>query len=247
MTIILAILAAVLCGAVGGFVGFFAVIGIGELTGADNQQGALAMGAVLTGLPVGAVIGAVLGAVLVVRARRKREADIPRGSAKSIGAQGWIALGLVVATVAAGWMWIFQSDDPSILRSGAQPVLLVEIRAPADDPDISDAMSRGTDLRNENIYHGMNGQMQREADGDYTVLKSSHTIAYKTTDRSIELWLGQKRLLVFHLDLPKKPKDQAAFTDWRRVDEIRPNAYGELTEAPEGGHDIFIRTRVVSK
>ena len=249
MTVILAVLAAILGGAIGGVIGFFAIIAIGTLTGADNQQGALAMGAATGGLPLGAVIGAALAAFLVVRYRLKN-APVVEAAAEGVatgsgaGVQALIALLVVAAGIGAFWTWYTWSGDPAQFRAANRPVLLIEVRVPANDPDIPYAINRGTDLRSGQVYHSADGSLVKRVEGDHAILSGSHIMAYRTDDRSVELWLGQKRLLIFTLDLPAKPETQAEFSDWRRVDHVRPNFYGEDVAAPEGGHNYFIRTRV---
>jgi len=261
MTILLTLLGAISGGLLGAAIGFFGFIALGMLVGADNQQGALAMGAAVGGLPLGAVIGALLGAVIVIRMRRRpkelktTKADVvrPVSTAQddaqtgggSVEKQGWIALAIVVAAAAVFWTWFHWSNDPAILSdTGGKPVLMVEIKIPADNPNIQAAVTRGTDLRNEDVYHGMDGRMLKRMEGDDAILSSTHTVAYKTTDRSVELWLGQKQLLIFNLDLPRTPKEQRAFSEWRKVDHVRPNFYGDDISTPNG-HNYFIRTRVV--
>lgn len=263
MTIVLAIIAALFGGVAGAALGFFAVIALGTLTGADTQQGALAMGAATTGLPIGAVVGAVLAAVLVVHLRRGRAAEPATSQAaaggratpeagdaadrptarQGIGWQGWTALVLVVAAAGAFWTWLNWSGDPWRFRGSSRPVLFSEIRVPAGDPGIAWAMERGPDLRNGQVYHGMDGRMQRRDEGEHTILSARHVIAYKTEDRSVELWLGQERLLIFDLDLARTPDERPEFSDWRRVDHVRADFYGEDFPAEE--HDYHIRTKVL--
>ena len=260
MTIVLSLLGAILGAILGGIAGFFAIIGLGLLTGADNQQGALAMGAGTVGLPVGAVAGMILGAVIVVRLRSARSppdagsgqpnapsVDAGEGAPRSKGRtlQAWVSIGLVLVCAAAFWTWFNWSGDPPQFWGSKRPVLFAEIRIPNDDPDIAAAVARGTDIRNGNVYHGVDGRIATEEDGPYVRLKLRHTIAYRTDDRSLELWLGQKRLLIFDLDLPAKPPAQERFSDWRRVDHVRPNFYGEEIPPPEGGFDIWVRTQIV--
>jgi hypothetical protein len=245
MTILLALLAAILGGVLGAIVGFFAVIALGTLTGADDTGGALAMGAAVTGMPVGAVIGAVLGCVLVIRARRGRSVPVATGEqapspGPMITVQGWISLALVAAILVGIGLWLFDDGSPPRFAERHRPVLEIEIRLPADDPGIDFALPRGTNLRSEFIFHGADGELARRAEGEMAILSSRHTMAYKTADRGVELWAGAGRLLIFDLDLAANPQAHD-WTDWRPVSHVRAHSYGEDLPGP---HEIWFRTRL---
>ena len=258
MTVILVLLGTISGALIGGCVGFFGVILLGTLMGADTQQGALAMGAASGGLPLGLIVGGILGGVLALRARLKSpvrsESSAPTGSVlvpeapgprRVWGIQDAIALLLVAALAIGAWTWFNDTGDPPLLRGSSKPVLHAEIKIPASDPGIAFALNRGSDLRNGQVYHGAAGRMGLREEEGHMILTAIHPIAYKTEDRSVELWLGENRLLVFRLDLPRKPPESPEFSAWRPVDEIRPDAYGSLIPDPPGGNKIFIRTKVL--
>lgn len=246
MTVLLVLLGAVVGALVGAFVGFFLYIGIGTLAGADNMQGALAMGAAVGGLPLGAVIGAAVGAFLVLRIRKRRAATAPPVNKKREFWQATIGLGLVAALTIAAYLWY--TDDglpPEFGRWQHKPVIEIEIRLPANDPGIQHALGRGADLRNENVFHSADGPLSRRIDGGEAILSSRHTVFYKTDDRSIELWMAPGRLLVFDLPYEKVPAPTDGFSDWQAVSAVRTGSYGTDSRS-EIDKDIQYRTRVIS-
>ena len=236
ITILLAMLSAIFGGLVGAFAGFFIVYGLGLLVGADTQQGALAMGAAVTGLPVGGIIGALGSAILVVVVRKRR------GASEEIGRFGWIAIGIVAVAVAGFAYWFFDDGLPPEYGRGKSPYLLVEIRIPSNDPDLDEAATKDTYLGNEEVFYSPEGPLERLEDGDYTILKAKHLIGFKTEDRHVYIWLGHNRKLIFELDLPRKPQP-TEFSDWQPVTRVEPGFYGN-TFIPDGGHDYHIRVKV---
>ncbi|MDJ0824439.1 MAG: hypothetical protein QNJ16_02935 [Rhodobacter sp.] len=267
MTILLALFAGLLGAVLGGAVGFFGIILIGTLAGADNQQGALAMGAATGGMPVGALIGAVLAAVLAVRWRvRARSApvqaapdetaapdrDAPGGRAapetgsprrRGLGLWDWIALTAIALAAAGGYAWWTDDGLPPVLRKPF-PVLEAELRLPADDPGLAYALNRHADLRSEIVYHSLAPPVRlREADRQ-VVLGLRGALTYRTDDREIELRLETGKVLGFRLDLGDRPRVTEAFTDWRRVDRFVWNRDG-VPVPTDGPPPYFLRTRVV--
>ena len=249
MTILLALLAAIVGGVLGAIVGFFAIIALGTVTGADDTGRALAMGAAVTGMPVGAVIGAVLGCVLVIRARRGRAAPVVPGEeapspapspGPMITVQGWISLGLVAAILVGIGLWLFDDGSPPRFAERHRPVLEIEIRLPANDKGLDFALARGTNLRSEFIFHSADGGLALREDAEGVILSSRHTMAYKTADRGVELWAGPSRLLVFDLDLAANPVAHD-WTDWQPVSHVRAHSHGADLPGP---HEIWFRTRL---
>ncbi|MDJ0631474.1 MAG: hypothetical protein QNJ44_24700 [Rhodobacter sp.] len=260
MTVLLAVLGAILGAVFGGALGFFGIILIGTVTGADNQQGALAMGAATAGLPLGAFVGAIFGLVLVLRLRARGQADAARpagndaaasevpedrdGTSSGAGIQGWIAIAVVAAAIIGVWAWWTDDGIPPYLRQPF-PVLEAEIRMPAADPGLDFAMSRPADLRSEIVFHRMNPPVPlREEDGQI-VLGLRGTLSYRTEDREIEMRLEPGKVLGFALDLGERPTPGGAFTAWRRVDRFSWYRDGVLVPM-DGPPPYFIRTRVLA-
>ena len=69
MTYVLALLAAIVGGAVGAFLGFFVAALLAPVLGISSFEGASGYFAVFIGGPIGGLLGLVLGATLVLRKR----------------------------------------------------------------------------------------------------------------------------------------------------------------------------------
>ena len=243
MTFILAILGALFGGVLGAVVGFLGYALIGEALGVSNFEGGLATGAALFAAPVGAVAGAVLGCLAVMRLRRGK-------SRKPMGWQGWAALGLTGAGLVGLYLYLFYEPPAPTFRAGVpKPVLHYEIRLPAEMVDVSDISSLRTQLKTYQTYMYPDDVLTHRVDGDEVILSARHTLSYAIEDRGLELWLNQSdnqadyRLLMFDLPIGKVPEPSEDFSDWRPVAHVRRDTYGEDILV-EGGHGIFIRTRI---
>ena len=110
----LLILCVALIGAVvGAAIIFFAVVILGELTGSDNEQGAIAMGAAGF-IPFGAIVGGVLGTWLIGR-------NIRLVSSKTAMVVGF-GLPSLAAALVGGWINCLITDTYTaerLLESGA--------------------------------------------------------------------------------------------------------------------------------
>lgn len=227
MTVLLAVLGAGVGLFIGGMLGFFAVYGLGVATGADTQQGALAMGAAMSGLPLGGMIGAVLGCVLVLRWRMKSGAK-PAGRTENL-----IAVGLVLSVLAGLYgYFLYEPPKPYYPDSPARPVLQGEIRLPAGLADLDFIQGRRSMIRTyENTYYDADTVLAPRMDGDSVVLTTQQPLIFRRADRSVHLWVSPKLLLIFDLDLPDDPPARAVFTDWQQVSGMRPGFYEE--DVPE--------------
>ncbi len=254
MTVFLAVLGAIFGALLGGILGFFAVILIGTLTGADTQQGALAMGAATLGMPLGGLIGLGLGLGLTIRWRARRakaeavraarEAGETPSAGGAFGTQALIAIAVVGVAVLVAWNWWTDDGTPPLLPRPF-PVLEAEIRLPADDPGIPFATGRPADLRSGIVYHSMGPPVKlREEDGQ-AILGMSIPMSYRTEDRGIEILLEPGKRLTFPLDIPARPAVDPAFSEWVRVGTMSWYRVGVLVET-DGPPPYFIRTRVLA-
>lgn len=232
MTVILALLGALAGGLLGMIAGFFLVVGLGTVLGADDQQGALAMGAAMSGAPVGAVIGAVLGCALVIRARRGAGDDQGK---PGIPRQGWIALALVGAVLGGLYLYLFHEPRPPMLSSAAKVVLHTEIRVPLEETDLENFDYFRPDLRTYNdLYFSPDRVTGPVVDGAEVVWYAQHRLAYDHADRSVQLWVRPRLLLIFDLDLPGNPPQQDMFSDWRAPTHVREETLGPDLPAGDG-------------
>ena len=243
VTIILAVLGALtggLFGAVAGFIAYSVIMGA---FGVSDFEGARSMAAALLAAPIGGVAGAILGCLGVLRLRRKTQSA-------ATGAQALIAVGIVAAVLTGLWFYLFWEPPAPTFRAGQpNPVLTYEIRLPAEMIDTGDVSALRTQLRTYKTYAYPDELLGFRMDGDHVILTSHHTMLYRIENRALELWLNQSekkadyRLLIFDLPYGKDPDPSEEFSDWRPVDHVRSATLSQDIEA-DGGHDIFIRTRV---
>ena len=240
MTLVLALIGAIVGALVGGTIGFFGVILLGTLAGADDQQGALAMGAAMSGLPLGLAIGAVLGCVLVVRMRRNS------GAAPVTARQGMAALGITVAVLVGLYgYFLWEPPKPSFARNAAIPVIEAEIRMPAEMADLEFLKGRRSMLRTfEDTYYDADTVLTPRQEGDWIILSTRQTLIYRHEDRAVHLWVRPERLLIFELGLSANPAATDGFSDWQPVDHVRPGFYEEDIP-PEEANGVAIRHRVI--
>lgn len=206
---------------VGGVLGFFAVYGLGLATGADTQQGALAMGAATTGLPGGAFVGAILGSVLMLRLGKRL------GAKKPTLPQSLAALGIVFAALAGLYLnFFYEPPRPYYTDTASRPVLQAEIRLPVDMVDLEFIKGRRSMIRTyENTYYDGNILRSPRQVGEQIVLTALQPLIFRRANRSLHLWVSPKRLLIFDLDLPDDPPARPEFTDWQQVSGMRPGFY----------------------
>ena len=222
MTILLALLGAVLGGGIGAVIGFFAVIVIGIVTGADGQQGALAMGAAMVGGPICLVLGAILGCILVLRLRRGRTPQTPEQAHRT----ALIVFGVVAAVLFTLWRVFFYIPPPPMARAPV-PVMTLEVRMPLD-------MAGGGELENPSsailTYGGDNltpyGAVAQRIEGDHLIITAQHRMVYRFEGREMRAYLGPEQVIVADLGLPAEPDATDGYTDWRPVDALRPYYYG---------------------
>lgn len=260
MTFFLALLGAIFGAVIGGAVGFFGIIFLGFLSGADNQQGALAMGAAVVGLPLGLLVGGVLGLLLVLRLRRPVTSDpgaaapVPDPSKVSgtseqassttrFAWQAWAAIAVVALGIAAAWAWWTDDGIPPNLRR-PWTVLQVELRLPADDPGLAFLTSRNTDLRSGIVFQSAGVPTPVRQDDDRLVMGLTSPLTYRTDDRELEMRLEPSKVLGFDIDLPERPQPDDGYTAWRRVDRFSWYREGLLVPT-HGPPPYFIRYRVL--
>lgn len=240
MSVILAFLGAVIGAVIGGAVGFFGYVAVGYATGADSQQGAIAMGAATVGLPLGLVVGGIAGCLLALRMRRNT------GVGPGSTGQNLIALGGVLVVIAGLYGFVFWEPPKPRFKAGQPvPVVLAQIRLPADMVDFEFLEGRsGFLVTYEDTYYDADAPTQVVSRGDEVILESRLTLLFRREGRAIHIWLSPKRLAVFRLRYPDDPQHEAAFSDWRMADELKPGFY-ETDVPPDEREKVFIRTRLV--
>ncbi|WP_425099997.1 hypothetical protein [Tropicibacter sp. S64] len=236
LIILLLLLAAAIAGA---FAGFFLILGLGYATGADDREGALAMGVATTGMPLGAIAGIVLALLGVARWYNRPEGEPFIGTKGLIGVIGvpLVLTGLLMLRI---W-WITTPELPS-----PKPRLLVQVRAPIA-------------LRDDTVFHQFWPSYHRAGThvGAYTIPDTTETegtltldtdfyMIYRVEDRRITVPYADKAHAGFTLTIGERPTIMDAYSDWQDPDffltdniwEARPT---DVTDPPA----IQIRYKVV--
>ena len=241
MTIVLAFLGTVIGAALGGAIGFFVYILLAYATGADDQQGAIAMGAAMAGLPLGGVIGAILGCILVLRWRAKAGASLVGGRA------GWIAMGVTVAVLVGLYgTFLWQPPKPVFKPPGSAPIVKAEIRLPGDMVDQEYIQGRKSHLRTyaETFYEADKPFTLRE-EGDVVIIETEHQLLYRRDNRAINVWVNSGRKVVYELRVGDEPAPTNGFTGWQPISALEPGFYTKEIP-PDEITRVSIRTQVVA-
>lgn len=239
MIFVVAILFALVGMVVGGLAGALIYLLIGELLGASDFEGALAMGSVYGGAPIGAVLGGLAGIVLAVRMGRRAHPKTLRRTA------GGIVLSIAALVVAIG-VSLWEDDGNPYDLDKPRPVIHFEIRLPAGGrAPVSNRVLRGTlnSYITFTILHWTKPLAVR-LEGEHAIISGTALVFYRVDNREIEFWFhGDEEHRIFDLRLPDDLTATDSFTEWRRVDQLA-DAEGESRKPAPETEDYFIRTRI---
>lgn len=213
MTYALALLAAIVGGAVGAFLGFSIAALLAPLMGISSFEGAAGYFAVFIGGPIGGLAGLLLGAVLVLRWRG------PHTAGGIAGRLGVVVIGIAGAAAAAFGVTYYVTQD-TVNPNGAAPQLVFEIKLPpgAKPPGGDDWPIELTTSKNR-----MPALIQLETardDGGRPVIAGLVEMYYRTTQRILVMTMPDKTDVLFDIKLAGKPKHSKEFSAWQRVDWI---------------------------
>ncbi|HET7679440.1 MAG TPA: hypothetical protein VFK79_04820 [Xanthobacteraceae bacterium] len=212
MTYLLALLAAIVGGAIGAGLGMATAAVLAPILGISSFEGASGYFAVFIGGPIGGLLGLVLGAVLVLRKRGHQ------GFGAIAGRLGLVAVG--VALIAAAGIGVLYLSQDMVNPNGAAPQLAFEIRLPAG------AASPGANESPIELQTGKNRMpalIQREAtrdDGGRPVLVGLVEMYYRSSQRMLVMTMPDKTDVLFSIKLAAAPKHSPEFSAWQRADYI---------------------------
>jgi MFS family permease len=212
MTFVLALLAAIVGGAIGAGLGVTIAAMLAPALGISSFEGASGYFAVFIGGPIGALLGIVLGAVLVLRWRGSR------GFGAIGGRLSLVVIGIMA--IATGVMGVLYLSQDIVNPNGAAPQLVFEIRLPAG------AMPPGPNERPIELTTSKNRMpalMDREVarkDGDRPVIAGLVEMYYRTSQRMLVMTLPDKTDVLFNIKLASVPKHSPEFSAWHRADYI---------------------------
>ena len=211
----------VLMAALGAVLAFIGVLLIGALTGVDDREGALAMGAAGF-MPYGAVFGAVAGILLALR-------TVPRVEARTALALGYGFPGMVLLAV-AGWYLHGELTDGNPYAQGSEPVVLIEWRLPESFPHeqvprVFRHSMRSTSM-NWTLDLGWDDPPAREENGR-TVLRLRGEIRWRAAGRTLQVWRAPNHddRITVPLELGRDPAGQDDYGPWREVASAPGNAF----------------------
>ncbi len=203
----------VIAAAVGAIAAFLGVIFLATLSGADDMNGGLAMGAAGFA-PVGALVGAALGAWLAWRL-------ITRISNAAILGGGY-GLAALAALAVGGWFIHQDLTDGDPYASDAEPTVLIEWRLPeVVRHDQVDAIYRFT-MRSSYMDWTLSTawDQPRARDEDrHTTLRMRGNIRWRVTGRIFQLWRAPAHndRITVDLSLSRDPEPMAEYGPWREV------------------------------
>lgn len=238
MTIVYAVLAAIVGALAGWFGSAMIYMSVMLATGASDREGALAMGAFFGIGPVGGIVGALAGAGLVLYFRR-------RSAGPTMGKTAFITLAVVVGALFAGFNWLNSSiSKPQFSGHGTKPVMLYEIEvtdAGWPKPENHDGQVEMHSF-DRLIYPQNTGQRHDSENGLHTV-SGEIALLHKIERRQLAYWMSDKEVYYFDLQLPKVPDAQDAFGEWRFADSIGSRVTG-TAKPPAPDSPVRLRTKV---
>jgi len=212
MTYVLALLAAIVGGAVGAFLGFLVAALLAPVMGISSFEGAAGYFAVFIGGPLGGLAGLVLGAVLVLRRRGQTASGIA-------GGLGLVVIGLA-AIAAAGLGVAYYVLQDTVNPDGSSPQLVFEIKLPPG------ATVPGGDARSIELTTNKNRMpalIQPEAardEGGRPVIVGLVDMYYRSSQRILVMTMPDKTDVLFDIKLAGRPKHSKEFSAWQHVDWI---------------------------
>jgi hypothetical protein len=230
MTYVLALLAAIVGGAIGTALGFFVAGALAAVLGVTSFEGASGYFAVFIGGPIGCLIGIIAGAVWMLRRRGVT------GFGAISGRLGLVTVGIVVAAAAVIGMLYLSQDI--VNPNGSAPQLAFEVRLPP-------GASAPSEIQLNTSKNRMPALMQK----DYTRNEDGRMVVvglvemyYRTSQRLLVMNMPDKTDVLFNLKLPGVPKHSREFSAWHRADYIgEPGQSG--TRKPTAAENYEIRYR----
>ena len=224
---------------VGGFLGFYLIIAIGVAAGDTGFEGALAMGAAGTGLPLGAIVGAIVAPALVIRARQPDAKPL-------LSPRGWlIAFGIFAVTgilfaIRLAWITVPEFGSP-------RPDLFVQVRMPAENA-IEDRVGKiwPRYIRAGTYVTPYNEISRTEEDGD-VVVTLRYVMVYRVKDRQIGVQYERDKYVYFDLPIGKRPEVTEGYSDWLRPVALRDETdWSNRVTLPltDDAPDIKVRVKV---
>jgi hypothetical protein len=265
MRIFGAVLGAIAGAVIGYFAAFVVVYPILVAIDGPDMDGGLAMGVAVGIGPLMAIVFAFIFLFLILRLTRPKtgpdaaapepvegEPDPggelaefepafrpgPAMARKGPDSQAMIAIGLVIALVIGGVVWLNYDGTPGRL-SGNRPLVVLEMKIPAAEfagnaPPVSGEMISVNDAVPMVLK-------VRDDGADPVILTGRVQLLNKTDKRELNVWVRQNRRLVFKLPLAARPETGGDFSGWLPVDRVERSGY-PLEGPPEA--DAYLRIRV---
>lgn len=219
---ILILLEFLLLGALlGAAIAFFGLIVLSTVSGADNMNGGLAMGAA-SFAPAGAVLGGMAGLFTGWRFGRK-------ASSNTVMISGFGLLALT-AIMAGGYFAYEELTDGNPYKPGEERIVAIEWRLPeAVHHDWVDGIFRYTmrsSYMNWTLSTWWDEPRARDEDGK-TILRMKAEIRWRVKNRIFQLWRApdHDNRITVDLGLPKDPDFTMEYGPWQAVDGYPGNSY----------------------
>ncbi|MEP0942082.1 MAG: hypothetical protein ABJH63_01815 [Rhizobiaceae bacterium] len=207
--------------AIGAIVLFFGVIGIGNLLGASNMEGGLAMGA--AGLmPIGGVVGAGLGIWLAWKVMKR----LSKGATMVAG----FGLATLIAAAIAGWFVYEELSDGNPYLATQEPTVHIEWRLPEkvrhEQVDRLFRFTMRSSYKNWILSDSWDLPRVRDENG-ISILRMTARIRWRVTGRTFQLWRAPNHddRITVDIGLPKDPNNQSEYGPWQQVADHPGHAF----------------------
>lgn len=211
--IFLGLLLMVLMAAIGAAILFFGAISFGNLLGASNREGGLAMGA--AGLmPIGGMIGAGIGIWLTWWLSRK----LSRSATMVAG----FGLAVIAIALVAAWFIYDELSDGNPYQMGQEPQVHIEWRLPekvtAGQVDGRYRFMARSSYENWILDDSWDQPRVRDEEG-VSILRLKVEIRWRVTGRILQFWPAStpNDRITVDLGLPRDPDNQSEYGPWQEV------------------------------
>ncbi len=211
----------IIAAAVGAVVAFIGLLLVAGLSGADDVNGGLAMGAAGFA-PLGALVGAALGIWLAWRM-------IARTSNAVILGAGY-GLAILAGGAVGGWFFYQEMTDGDPYATGAEPTVLIEWRLPEvvrhDWVDRIFRFTMRSSYMDWTLSRGWDEPRARDEDAR-TILRMYAKIRWRVSGRVFQLWRAPTHddRITVDLGLPRDPRPTQHYGPWQEVEGAPGHAY----------------------
>jgi hypothetical protein len=202
-------------GVVGAVVGFVATLLLLELVGFGNRADPITSGILVLFVfaPAGAIAGLLLGTTLAMRLRaRENTGGLLRNSLKASA----VVVALCAVAGTAYYAYAITTATPWLNPNTANPLLVFEVRLPAQTPIPNSAREIAIELQTDlNTMPGEPRFNLFRRDGDRPVIAGDVELAFRTAHRQLEVKVKGQPDRLYRVGLSATAPHASEFGPWQ--------------------------------